>query len=287
MPSMAGQVAELRNQVAQSAQTPTTGPRFEAMWREEVIVPLGRVTFLIEEEGNLPIGAMRRLNQALRAILDVLGALPKDTPDWYRVQLLGRMVAYLSDLVGTRGNAKSTTEELLKDMRNWRYRAVELEPLIHHAPGNQEGGQSPADSWHELVVLPLGRAQVRLEQSPAEALQGYLHAVEGITLTLQVTPKDDPVRLRMASLLVAVQGMLDVLEETTGMGNPDARARAIETFQAAEALGARLAGKPLTASSDPAKAGGEGAETKETVEEQFTWERRGGHTIDYENLERP
>jgi hypothetical protein len=111
--------------------------------------------------------------------------------------------------------------------------------------------------------------------------------VEGIALTLQVTPRDDPVRVRMASVYAAVQGMLDLLEMTTGMGEPDLTARAIEAFQAAEALGARLAGKPLTPAQGPAGTSGQEAEGKETVEEQFTWEKKGGPVFDHDQLERP
>jgi hypothetical protein len=283
--AIAETVAVAQRNAAEAAPHRTLGPEFEAAWRTEVIVPLGRVTFLLEEEG-VPVGAMRRLNQALKAILEVLAATPRDDPNWHRVQLLGRMVNALSDLVAIRGGSKPTHQELVADMIIWRRRAVELEPLIRHAPGG--GSESPVQAWHELVVLPMGRAQVRLEHAPEEAVQGYLHAVEGIMLTRQATPGDDPARIRISSLLVAVQGMLDRLQAVTGLGSPDLVGRAIETFQAAEALGARLAGKPAPGPSGAAEKRGNAAEAESTAEEPpFTWEREGGPIMDSDQLERP
>jgi hypothetical protein len=285
--AVAGTLATAQREAAQAAPSPALGPDFAAMWTAEVIVPLGRVTFLVEEEG-MSLGAMRRLIQALEAIMNVLGATPRDDPNRLRVQVLARMIGALLELVSLRGGNKSTNQELLADMILWRSQAVDLEPLIRHAPGKKDGTESPAQAWHQLVVLPLGRAQVRLEQSPGEAIQGYLHAFEGILLTLQATPRDDPVRLRITSLSVGVRGMLDLLEATTGLGSPDVTGRAIEAFQAAEALGARLAGKPLPSPSGPAETAGDVAKGQETGKEpQFTWERQGGPILDSDQLERP
>lgn len=63
--AIAETVAVAQREAAEAARRRTLGQEFAAAWQTEVIVPLGRLTFLVEEEG-VPIGAMRRLNQALK-----------------------------------------------------------------------------------------------------------------------------------------------------------------------------------------------------------------------------
>jgi len=308
LPAVTELTAALQRQPAQATANPSALQQLAAMWESSVVLPLARASLRVEGDLIDSRGALQRIQWALQTIVTIMDGTPTNDPNRTRLQTLGRMVDALFDLVAQRAGSGKTDQEILAEMIAWRSRALELEPIITNGPGMApagggrgagaveagSAGSSPTEAWHELVVLPLGRAQVRLEGSPAEAAQAYLHAYEGILLWLRATPRTDPLRLRLSSLSAGVRGTLDLLQARTGMGSTDVGARAIEAYEGAVALGERLTGKPgagspAAAVGSPGKpgAGGTANESEGDAELPLTWEREEPRKVDLADLERP